>query len=93
MSTFSPDEYWGKRKYKIFVVHLESGEGGKGKKRNFSVYIIMARTPERAVEVAKKHCYSVTGKVYGYARLATPRDLGATTYTATSTTSQNNIED
>lgn len=70
---FDAEEYWRDKEYKCWVVCLSKGDG---KRRCTSFFNIQARTPERAIHVAKLHSL-MKGKVYGTARLATPHDLGA----------------
>lgn len=74
MKPFDPEEFWRDKKYKCWVVILSTGEG---KRMKMASYNIQARTAERAIIVAKKHCTVLTGRIDGYARLASPEDLGA----------------
>ena len=72
---FDAEEYWQGKLYRIWVVRLE-GRNRKTRKKDSMVFNITAKTPERAVSAAKKHCALLVGKVDGTARLATPPDLG-----------------
>lgn len=79
---FDAEEYWRDKTYKCWVVCLEARKGKvkpsrSGKRKEYRAYYnVQARTAERAIEVAKRHCTVLSGKIYGSARLATPSDLG-----------------
>jgi len=81
---FDAEEYWKDKPYKCWVVCLSSNKGKVkpskcGKRKEYlAFYNVQARMEERAIEVAKKHCTVLSGRIYGTARLATPADLGAT---------------
>jgi len=69
---FDAEAYWATRKYKKWVVYLQKGNGKKAQK---DMFIIQARTEERAIKCAKNHSL-LKGCVHGSARLARPSDLG-----------------
>lgn len=71
---FDAEAYWRDKEYKKYVVRLSKGSGKREESR---VYNITARTPERAIRAAKAYS-TLTGRVSGTARLATPTDLGCT---------------
>jgi hypothetical protein len=64
------------------VVCLEARKGKvkpstSGRRKEYHAYYnVQAKTAERAIEVAKRHCTLLSGKIHGSARLATPSDLG-----------------
>ena len=70
--SFDADQYWGSREYKVWVVRLNTVSRRNDKT---DTKIIRARTEETAIRTARFHTM-IKSKVYGVARLATPRDLG-----------------
>ena len=80
---FDAEEYWRDKKYKCWVVCLSSRKGkvkpsASGRRKEYRAYYnVQARTAERAIEVAKRHCTVLSGRIEGTARLAVPPDLGA----------------
>jgi len=77
---FDAEEYWKDKEYKKWVVRLSSRKTNNRmearKKEYTDIMFVTAKTAERAIEVAKAHCISLKGKIYGRARLAEPFDLG-----------------
>jgi len=73
---FDAEEYWKDKIYKCWAVCLYGKNRRAGKKDSMFINIT-AKTPERTIVTAKRHCALLVGKVYGTARLATPPDLCA----------------
>lgn len=72
---FDIEQYWQGKLYKVWFVRLD-GKNRKTGKKDSMCFLITAKTPEKAIAGAKKHCALLVGRVYGTARLATPPDLG-----------------
>ena len=75
---FDPEEYWGKREHKVWVVSLEEERRINGRKvtRRDKKYV-RARTKEGAAKTALFHSPLCGRRIYVSVRLATPTDLGA----------------
>ena len=77
---FDPEEYWGSREFKVWVVTLRHvTRRGKRRRRvyDFTHKYVRARTPETAAQVARRNHFG-REKICGIGvRLATPTDLGA----------------
>lgn len=72
---FDAEKYWSTREHKVWVVDVSRG---RGKQRQRHTMYVRARTQESAASTARENTH-IQGKVEATARLATPRDLGATT--------------
>jgi hypothetical protein len=77
---FDPEDYWGSREFKVWVVTLRHvARRGKRQRRvyNFTVKYVRARAPEAAAAVARRNHFG-RERICGIGvRLATPTDLGA----------------
>lgn len=74
-SDFDVDGYWKGKAIKGWVVCL-SRIVKRREQREF--WNVLATTADKAIATAKRNCLWKGKRIYGSARLAGPRDLGAT---------------
>lgn len=74
---FDVEGYWQGKLHKCWVVCL-SRIVSRREQREF--WNVLAATADKAIATAKRTCFWKGKKIYGSARLAGPRDLGATQY-------------